>query len=244
MTPDGADEEAYLSKFRAALHRLKVAGASGIVADVRGHIAEAAADGRSLEQALSALGPPEGLARAYAVELALSSIPQNRWSFRALARLASLLIGASLVSLLLVPSLTFLAFTFLVTGAFSFVFALIELLIVDLPFIQNDHISPLQALGASIPIFAAGCLFVWVLWRYLRYLAASARKEIAHLRAAPVPLMRVIAFDSAFPVSSISWTPRGDARQTWSLPASSPPGRPVRAAEGEDPCRLERYPGH
>lgn len=185
MTAGVADGEAYLSKFGAALRRLRMADASGIVADVRGHIAEAAADGRSLEQALTALGSPEALARAYAVELAHARLTNNGWSFLTFARLASLLAGASVLSLLVVPSLTILAFTFLVTGGLSFVFALIELLIVDLPFIQNDHLSPLQALGASVPIFAAGCVFVWVLWLYLRYLAVSMRKEISVLRASP-----------------------------------------------------------
>ena len=177
-----ANQEIYLAKFSKELRRLNVQDASGIAGDVRGHIGEAIADGRSLVETLSALGPPSALARAYAIELVVADAAKTRWSLSSLIRFAMLLLGASIVSLTLVPLLLVLAFTFLLTGAVSFVFAVVELFIVDLPFIQNEHFSPLEALGASIPIFAAGCLFAWLLWRYLRYIAASVRRACAPLR--------------------------------------------------------------
>lgn len=173
-----SNEASYLSKFGAALRRMKVAGAEEIVADVRGHIAESVASERSLEQTLTALGAPDALARAYAVELAMSQYPTDRQSISSIAKLTLLLIGASTVTLIVVPTLLLFAFTFLVTGFFSFIFAIIELLIVDLPFVQNDNISPIEALGVSAPVFAAGCLFAWLLWRYLKYVAATLRKAL------------------------------------------------------------------
>lgn len=178
MSEGAGREDAYLLKFGAALRRMKVAGAREIVVDVKGHIAEAMETGRSLEQALTALGPPEALARAYAVELALSNPRARPAGLLSVARIALLLAGASVISAIVAPSLALLAFTFLATGLLSFVFAAIELLIVDLPFIQNSHFSPIEALAASIPIFAVGCLFAWLLWRYLRYLVRSLRRMI------------------------------------------------------------------
>lgn len=171
------DRDRFLSRLAAALRRLKVADAGEIVADVRGHIDESA-EIRSLDETLLSLGAPEALARAYALELALSQRREGRWRASSVFLLVSLSVGASLVTLIVAPTLAALAFTFLVTGLLSFVFATIELTIVDLPFIENGNISPVEALGASAPIFAAGCLFGWLLWRYLRFVIASLRRAV------------------------------------------------------------------
>lgn len=171
------DRDRFLLRLAGALRRLKVADADEIVADVRGHIEESA-ESRSLDETLIALGEPEALARAYALELALSRHREGRWRASSVFVLVSLSVGASLVTLVVAPTLAALAFTFLVTGVLSFAFAVIELTIVDLPFVENGNFSPLEALGASAPIFAAGCLFGWLLWRYLRFVTTSLRRAL------------------------------------------------------------------
>ncbi len=171
------DRDRFLSRLAAALRRLKVPDADEIVADVRGHIDESA-ESRSLDEALITLGPPETLARAYALELAFSRHREGRWRASSVFVVVSLLVGASLMTLVVAPTLAVLAFTFLVTGLVSFAFALIELTLVDLPFVENGNISPLEALGVSAPIFATGCLFGWLLWRYLRFVIASLRRAL------------------------------------------------------------------
>lgn len=107
----------YLRRFDSALARLGVPDHVELVAEIRSHIAEGERAGLSLQAILERLGPPDRLARGYAVTSMVSS-SQPR-SPRQLVRAAAMLATMSLSSLIVVPMLLVMSVGFVVSGVLA-----------------------------------------------------------------------------------------------------------------------------
>src|SRR5262249_6233976 len=79
----------YMATFGAAIKGIDAEERAAIEQEIRSHIAEATATGRSLDAVLTSLGPAEALARAYTVELLMNPRDRRIQSVTAFLKLAA-----------------------------------------------------------------------------------------------------------------------------------------------------------
>jgi uncharacterized membrane protein len=171
--------ERYLASFAAALERCGVPERAEIVLDVRSHIAEALQYGKPLGDVLKTLGPADGLARAYAVELMMHAPADRR--VRVVGRffsLVGLLAAGSLVTLIVVGMLGSVGVGFIGSGLAIIVIGGLEAAGVHLPYVQMGPLSPFSAILLGFAIAAVGWAASWTLWLYLRFLARAVRRAL------------------------------------------------------------------
>jgi len=170
---------AYLTAFESEARRVKLAEWSDISKDVRGHINEAVEYGRPLEDVLKAMGRPEALARAYALELMLQRPKSSRghWGVQAL-RLAGLAAVGGVVTLVVVMALGSIGAVLVFSGMVFLATGLLEAAGVHFAFVSMGGLSPWVFVAASPPMFAIGVGALWLLAKYLRYAAGQLVRSI------------------------------------------------------------------
>ena len=168
--------ERYLSAFEAALLAFNVPETKEVVVEIRSHIAEALAEGKSLTSVLAALGPAEDLARGYAVELTLNPRSDRRPSFllRTL-RLMGILVVGSIVTFIVVSLLGTIGIGFTLSGILIVVIAGFEAIGIHFPFVQTGGLPPSAFFLLGTGIFVVGAGALYALRHYLRFLARAAR---------------------------------------------------------------------
>ncbi len=176
MTEPHPVVERYLARFTEALGDLAPAERTEVVQEIRSHLAEATAAGRSLESAIESLGPASALARAYEVELLVNP----RTPVKTLSRLDRFLRIAGLVAVGSIPTITIVA----VLGALggSFIFAGIAVFAAGVmgvagalpPWVRMD-VHPAVAVLLGPCMVVTGIVAVYGLVRYIKLLARTVR---------------------------------------------------------------------
>ena len=176
---------AYLAAFESEARRLKLAEWSDISSDVHGHINEAVEYGRPLEDALKAMGRPEALARAYALELMMQQPKSTRahWGVQAL-RLAGLAAVGGVVTLIVVMALGSVGVGLVFSGLVFLATGLVEAAGVHFSFVSLGGFSPWVFVAASPLLFAIGLGALWLLARYLRFAAGQLVRSVPVRQAA------------------------------------------------------------
>jgi uncharacterized membrane protein len=178
MTTDHPLVHRYLTAFEEALAATAPDDRADIVAEIRQHIADAQAAGRTLDDILNALGPVDALARAYALELAISprSAPREPRSDRWL-KILGLMAIASLPSFIVLTVLGTIGIAFTLSGL-AVVIAGIADATGALPgWIQND-IGPAAAIVTGVGLTVAGLLSGWGAVAYTRFLTRLVRRVL------------------------------------------------------------------
>ena len=129
MTQQHPVIERYMTHLETAIVRLDPVDRREVLQEIRNHIAEATAAGRSLDVVLESLGPADALGRAYAVELLLH--PQNdrpRHAAERWFRLVGLVVVLTIPTIVAVSTLVSVGISFVAGGLFAFVIGVLEAL--------------------------------------------------------------------------------------------------------------------
>jgi len=171
--------ERYMNAFDTALKRYDCKESADIVRDLRGHIAEAQALGKPLDEVLAAVGPADALARAYAVELELN--PRGdalKRSLGGVLRLIMILAGASIVTLLVAMTLGSVGIGFTLSGVVLLVVGALEAAGIHYDNVQLAGVSPLVVMALGPVFFAIGVAAFWGLWIYIKALARTLVRNL------------------------------------------------------------------
>jgi uncharacterized membrane protein len=173
----------YLAQLNEKLSTLSESDRQEILRDIRSHLAEATAGGRSLESVLETLGPADSLARAYSVELMLN--PRRPMSSRAAYRLkaAGLIAAGSLPTLVVVILLGGVGGTLVLAGLIAMIAGVIDAF-GELPWwIQTSGMAPATVLTLGGVLMLVGLMGIFTLRRFIRFVAATWRATLPKLVA-------------------------------------------------------------
>ena len=173
----------YLARLNENLSTLSASDRQEILHDIRSHLAEATAGGRSLESTLETLGPADALARAYSVELMLN--PRRPMSSRAAYRLkvAGLIAAGSLPTLLVVILLGGVGGTLVLAGIAAVVAGVVDVFGELPPWIQTSGMAPVIVLSIGGAMMIVGLMGILTLRRFMRFVAATWRATLPKLAA-------------------------------------------------------------
>jgi uncharacterized membrane protein len=172
----------YLERLKAELAATTPADRAEIVDEIRDHCADAIASGRSADEVLTALGSPEALARAYAVDRALQA-PATRlgWIDRALT-VIGLLAVASLPSFIVCVVLLAVGIACAAAGVGVFGAGIAELARPGT--VPDLTVSPWLCLVIGPPLAAVGVTALVTLYLYLRFLTRLTLQTLRRVRHA------------------------------------------------------------
>ena len=172
----------YLNEFRVALRRYRVPNSAEISADLSNHIAEAASSGKPIADVLRALGSPDELARAYAIELLVSPPEHSRIPdvFRVL-KILSVVVGGGFLSLFIVVTLGLVGSALILGGSAMIVSAIFQQMGKHPWWFNLGPLSPETVALPGTLLFVVGAGALWLLWVYVRITARTARKLLPHL---------------------------------------------------------------
>ena len=175
--------ERYLARLNENLSALSDTDRQEILHDIRSHLAEATAGGRSLESALEALGPADALARAYSVELMLN--PRRPMSSRTAYRLkvAGLIAAGSLPTLVVVILLGGVGGTLVLAGMVAAVAGVVDAFGELPPWVQTSGMPPVIVLFIGGAMMLVGLMGILALRRFMRFVAATWRATLPKLVA-------------------------------------------------------------
>jgi hypothetical protein len=172
----------YMKDFERALEIHDVSDRRDIAVELKGHIDEALASGKSLGATLESLGPADTLARAYAIELHMNRRKGTGLAMR-LFKVGSILAASSCMTLFVTTTLGLLSLAFVLGGALG----LVELM-VDIPHVEVTGppgvMTPLVSTAILLIILVAGAALGWVFWLYLRFIHRTLRKSLPRAWAA------------------------------------------------------------
>lgn len=165
--------ERYLAAFREGLRGAPGRDRDEYLGEIESHIAEATARGESAVDVLERLGPAEKLAKAYRVELALSS--GNSGVVWRIVAVLGLVVTASIPSMIIIPLMFGLGVTGLVGGVWVIVYASVPALEANFYNIQDEGLN--RALGAltGAGLVVMGLLAFWVLYLYVLLIVRAMR---------------------------------------------------------------------
>jgi len=170
--------ERYLAQLERSIAGLAPADRSEVLQEIRNHIAEATAVGTPLDAVLEALGPPDALGRAYAIELLLQPQkdrrrhPAQRW-FNVVLLVALF----SIPTLVAVSTLASVGISFLSSGLFVFVVGILEGLGL-FPWPNLTHVPPLVAIGLGPGMVILGLLSLTALRFYVGFVVRTVRAAV------------------------------------------------------------------
>ena len=173
----------YLARLNENLSTLSASDRQEIVHDIRSHLAEATAGGRSLESTLETLGPADALARAYSVELMLN--PRRPMTSRAAYRLkvAGLIAAGSLPTLFVVILLGGVGGTLVLAGMVAAVAGVVDAFGELPPWVQTSGMAPVIVLSIGGAMMLVGLMGILTLRRFMRFVAATWRATLPKLVA-------------------------------------------------------------
>jgi uncharacterized membrane protein len=168
-----------MSRFEAALRHYGVPEWPEIASDLKSHIAEAESYGKPPGDVLAALGPPDTLARAYAVEL-LMAPPQDARAIAVMRflKIAGVVIAGSFVSLVVTIMLGGFGLSFLLAGVILIIGGGLEAAGVHLSFVSTGGLPALAVMGLGPVALALGWAMSWLLWLYVRLAARALRRTL------------------------------------------------------------------
>jgi uncharacterized membrane protein len=183
MTANDPTATRYLSQFRVCLERYRVPSPDEIVIDLGNHISEATGAGKPVAVVIAALGSPDKLARAYAIELLLNPPKESRTTaVMRVLRITGLLVAGGFFSLFIVFTLGLIGLALLATGPALIVGGVLQSLGDHPWWINTGNLSPLAVISLGPLALAVGAGICWILWRYIRMTARTMRKIL------PAPL--------------------------------------------------------
>jgi uncharacterized membrane protein len=177
----------YLQSFEHALETIAPAERAELVAEIRQHIDDATAAGKSLEDILTSLGPAEQLARAYKVELLLNPRPLAARTVTREPRSTRWLAIVGLMALASVPSFTIIVtlasfgFGMTIAGVATFVAGIVDVSGILNGTVWEFHIDggpPQLAIIVGPFVTLLGILAWWGLVRYVRFLVKMIRRVV------------------------------------------------------------------
>jgi uncharacterized membrane protein len=179
----------YMARFQTALRRYHLPDEAEIAADLRGHIAEALAYGKPAESVVESLGPADGLARAYAVELLMGAPNRESresraelggvsFAIRRLLIIFGIVAAGGFATAIVALSLGGISLVVALMGPTMLVLGVAELAGAPVPGSSLGPFSPLAAIVLSPVPFAIGCAGLWAFWRYIRFLARLLVKTL------------------------------------------------------------------
>jgi uncharacterized membrane protein len=179
--------ERYMTHLETAIGALDPADRREVLQEIRNHIAEATAAGRSLDVVLESLGPADALGRAYAIELLLH--PQNDRPRHATARwfrLAGLVVVLSIPTLVAVSTLASVGISFVAGGLVAFLIGVLEATGI-FPWPDLSDVPPLVAIFLGPAMVFVGAVALVALRFYLRFVVRAGRTALAPVRAVDRP---------------------------------------------------------
>ena len=175
--------ERYMTHLETAIGGLDPADRREVLQEIRNHIAEATAAGKSLDVVLESLGPADALGRAYAVELLLhppNDCPRHaaeRWF-----RLVGLVVVLSIPTIVAVSTLASVGISFVAGGLFAFVIGLLEAIGI-FPWPDLSDVPPGVAIFLGPAMVLIGAVALVALRFYLRFVVRAGRTALAPVRA-------------------------------------------------------------
>lgn len=177
MTEQNPRVHAYMSQFEAALRKHRLAEWSDISRDLHSHIAEAAEYGKPVDAILDSFGPPEALARAYAVELLMDTPAGSRgMGLGRFVRLLGLLAAGGIATFVVVVALGSIGISFALSGVMLIVIGAIETMGVHLPHVETNGLPPLLFVALGPVFLAVSWASFWALSKYAGFVAGVWRK--------------------------------------------------------------------
>lgn len=194
MTAQNPLMRRYLFEFGQGLRGLSQAEQRELCMEIESHIYEAMQAGRPVEEVLRRLGPADRLARAYAADALLSG-PGNRalplfegWRRRLTA--FGILAGTSLTTVMLVPLLGVVGYSFLAVGPIVMVLSAISFAVPSLINLPPGVVLPDALVSTLLILF--GLLVTGIGWgarqlllRYLGFLTRTLKGTLPEGIALP-----------------------------------------------------------
>ena len=176
--------ERYMTHLETATGGLDPADRQDVLQEIRNHIAEATAAGKSLDVVLKSLGPADALGRAYAVELLLR--PQNDRRRHAAERwfsIVGVVVVLSIPTLVAVSTLASVGISFVAFGLFAFVVGVLEATGI-FPWPHLSDVPPVVAIFLVGPAMViVGAVALVALRFYVRFVVRTVRTALAPVRA-------------------------------------------------------------
>lgn len=165
--------ERYLARFRDGLKGAKSEDRDEYAREIESHIAEAVASGEQSAAVLERLGPAERLAKAYRLELTLSSRGRNV-IWRVFAVLG-LLVTASIPSMIIIPLLFGLGVGFVIGGGAAIAVAVLPFVDADFYNVSNDAVNRTLGGLTGAGLLLSGLIALWALYLYVLLLVRAMR---------------------------------------------------------------------
>lgn len=173
------DSTRYLNAFESALRRYGVPDWRDIAAELRAHIAESEAGGRTFLQQSAGLGAPDALARAYAAELLMH--PPHDVRIAAVARflkLAGLVAGGGFISLIVIVTLGGLALSMALAGVVCIGGGAIEAAGIHPSWLSTGNLAPWEVIALGPLMLAIAWGLFWCLAIYLRAAGRTLKRAL------------------------------------------------------------------
>jgi uncharacterized membrane protein len=166
----------YLARLDEGLGSLPAAERTEVGQEIRNHIAEAVAAGKSIDAVLESLGSADALARGYAVELLLHPRKTARAEPRSgrLLKLIGLIAIVSIPTFVIVVTLVAIGVSFLASGVAVFVAGVMGVS-GTLPYWVQMDVDPVLAIVAGPPLVILGIAAIVALVWYIKFLARTVR---------------------------------------------------------------------
>jgi uncharacterized membrane protein len=167
--------ERYVSRLSEGLQRLAPEERQEVLQEIRNHIADAMAAGKSLDAVIESLGPADVLARGYAAELMLHPRREVRSTFaRRFLALTGLVVVGSIPSLVIVVTLGSVGVSLTVAGVAVFCAGISAVAGVLPGWVQMD-VPPSWAIAIGPVLAVIGALAIVGLVWYVRFMARMIR---------------------------------------------------------------------
>ena len=166
----------YLSRLNTSLSDIDVSERAGILEEMRNHIAEAHASGKSIEDVIESLGPADLLARAYAVELLMNPRDKRGRNLKKWIKAAAIVAASSVATFLVFVALGSIGIALTASGAGIFVIGALEASGIHLPGVQLNGLPPVAVMLIAPLLLVAGAAALFALRGYVRFLARTLRK--------------------------------------------------------------------
>jgi uncharacterized membrane protein len=168
----------YMATFGTAIMGIDARERAAIEQEIRSHIAEATAAGRSLDEVLTALGPADALARAYSVELLMNPRDRRLESVAAFLTLAATVVVGSFATLIVVAILGSVGVSFTTSAVVVFAIGVLETSGIHLPGVQLSGVPPEWVIVLAVPFFVIGVAALALLTKYIRFVGRAMRKRL------------------------------------------------------------------
>lgn len=177
MTQEHPVVARYLRHFEESLKEFDFPGQQEVAHEIRNHIAEACASGRSLDAVLQSLGPADELARAYAVELLLNRRMSRRMhTLNGFLKVAGLVAATSLATFLIVGMLGTVGIGFVASGAAIVTIGVLEQAGVHLPGVEMNGVAPVWAILLGLAVLVIGVVSLLGLRLYIRFVMRTLKR--------------------------------------------------------------------